>query len=656
MKAATIAVRIVDFLKQHPPYAYLEEKDLLALAQNGRVRLHEGGEIVFTKGQPRDRYILVIQQGKVRIVDERPEGDRLIDLRGEGDMLGLQGVIHDEPYRATAKTESDTIVYALDREQFIAVMERSPKAKRYLAAYFTLNPAYDGRDPAVTLDSQGGGLGLTTLRKGGLGEVAEPQRIAREALVTVPFHEPLREVARRLHKKMVQCVLVVDAAGRPLGKITDGDLRDRVFDGSLRLDAQAGEMMFTDLVAAPSADSTGTLLIKLTRSGKRFIVITEDGTLSTRAVGIVAERSMFLQYGRFPTVIGEAISEATDVEALRALRDRMETLILEFLENREALPWMMEMTGVLNRKMVQRIIELERAAMEREGWVHPGLQHSWLMMGSGGRDELLIRSAVYDALIYEDPPPGDEDAAELAARYFRSLASRVGESIRQCGFGESEQGVLAQMPGWCLPLSAMKARFQSLIESPLDNLVYDSRDAFDFRPVVYGCPLARELRHFIESTISQYPAFIGHMAGDSLLNQPPRTIFRGYVVDERGIEREELEIKSHALLPLVDAARVLAMEGGRLYPTNTRERLLEVAARLRPDQPEIASLLEEAAAAFLVAYFARVSRGLIAGTDGAVIRPAYLDSETRTQLKTAFRTILEVLEMLAARYGRALRS
>jgi CBS domain-containing protein len=140
------------------------------------------------------------------------------------------------------------------------------------------------------------------------------------------------------------------------------------------------------------------------------------------------------------------------------------------------------------------------------------------------------------------------------------------------------------------------------------------------------------------------------MANDSLMNQPPRTIFRGHVIDREGIRTDELAIKSHALLPLVDVARVLSLECGLRRPTGTYQRLRAAAQRIGEETAQ-GQLFTEAAEAFMVAQFARVSQGLQTGTDGAVIHPSELDAQTRTLLVTSFRTILDVLEVTAARFN-----
>jgi len=284
--------------------------------------------------------------------------------------------------------------------------------------------------------------------------------------------------------------------------------------------------------------------------------------------------------------------------------------------------------------------------MEEEGFVLPKTEFCWLMMGSGGRDELLIRSAVYHALVYEDPQP---ENVEEVTRFFRQLANRVGQAIRLCGFLESPQNVLAHQPGWCLPLSAMKEKFSAFIRNPVASHVYAARDAFDFQPIRdEGSHLAEQLSRHINMELSKNPDFIRHMARDSLLNQPPRTIFSGYVVDQEGMRTDELAIKRHALLPLVDVARVLTLESGSHQPTATYKRLDQ--ASQREQDPELKNLLHEASEGFLVSQFARISQGLRSGTDGAVIHPAELEPESRTLLITTFRTILGILEATAKRF------
>ncbi|HKJ89825.1 MAG TPA: cyclic nucleotide-binding domain-containing protein, partial [Oceanipulchritudo sp.] len=272
MKGSFISVRIADFLKEYPPFEFIGVDALRELASSSKVKFHEDGEIVFSQGQPRDTWLYVIQKGNVRILEEDAEGEHLIDLRGPGDILGLQGIRSEEAYLHTCKTDTETILYGLPRKTFTEVALKSIRARRYLAAYFSLNPAYEWGGSQHKSEPGLPDPGPVTLMRGGLTEVEPPQSDARHHLTTVRETAPLRDVVIRLQSKRVECVLVVDERGRPLGKVTDADLRDRLLEGSVYPQTPVGELMFTDLIAAGPGEDTGGLLLKLARYGKHFLV------------------------------------------------------------------------------------------------------------------------------------------------------------------------------------------------------------------------------------------------------------------------------------------------------------------------------------------------------------------------------------------------
>ena len=142
MKTSSIRYRVADFLKQHPPFQCMDEADLLGLVRDGRVRVHEGGEIVVEQGRDRGQYIVVVQQGAVRLVDESNGGSVLRDLLGEGDLLGVGAFLGKSTYLYSAVTEGDTILYALPIEEFRTRAAGYPEVARFLAAYFSVRPHY----------------------------------------------------------------------------------------------------------------------------------------------------------------------------------------------------------------------------------------------------------------------------------------------------------------------------------------------------------------------------------------------------------------------------------------------------------------------------------------------------------------------------------
>ena len=67
MKAASISYRVADFLGRHPPFEGMDEEELVALAETGRVRFHEALEVLHDAGEERQSDFAVIQQGTVEV-------------------------------------------------------------------------------------------------------------------------------------------------------------------------------------------------------------------------------------------------------------------------------------------------------------------------------------------------------------------------------------------------------------------------------------------------------------------------------------------------------------------------------------------------------------------------------------------------------------
>jgi CBS domain-containing protein len=104
VETAAISHRVVDFLKKHPPFHAIEEGDLLDLARRGRVRFFEENEYIVWQGEPYQPHVFVIQQGTVSLWDEAGKTAVLRDVRGAGDLLGIEQLNDAGCYSYSAKS------------------------------------------------------------------------------------------------------------------------------------------------------------------------------------------------------------------------------------------------------------------------------------------------------------------------------------------------------------------------------------------------------------------------------------------------------------------------------------------------------------------------------------------------------------------------
>jgi CBS domain-containing protein len=121
---------------------------------------------------------------------------------------------------------------------------------------------------------------------------------------------------------------------------------------------------------------------------------------------------------------------------------------------------------------------------------------------------------------------------------------------------------------------------------------------FDLRPIAGTTALFSGLQQETLEAARKNSIFRAHMIANSLKHVPPLSLFQGFALIRSGEHRNKLDLKFNGVVPIVDLARVYALDGA-IEAVNTRERLL--AARET-------KVLSESAAADLVDCYDLISR------------------------------------------------
>lgn len=130
MRTNLIRQRVADFLERHAPFDSLSPADRLELAGSGRVKFHEAGEEILREGEAPGPVVWVVQQGQVELF----AGDRLCDVAGEGDLLGLERFAGAPVHQQTARTGTDVILYGLAAPLFAGMAERYAALRQFIQA------------------------------------------------------------------------------------------------------------------------------------------------------------------------------------------------------------------------------------------------------------------------------------------------------------------------------------------------------------------------------------------------------------------------------------------------------------------------------------------------------------------------------------------
>ncbi|MGA2053387.1 MAG: DUF294 nucleotidyltransferase-like domain-containing protein, partial [Opitutales bacterium] len=581
----------------------------------------------------------------VRIVQNTVHGEELVDMRGEGDLLGVSWFLSEKVFVHSARTETDTLLYALPWDEFAPLARKYPKVSRYLAAYFSLRPDFQLPDPlAGTTPGQPGSA--TEAVDSWLSETAPLAVRARGRRLTGPPTLRVCEAAQRLAVARQEALVVVDESGKPLGIVTETDLVNRAATGEISLKAPVEELMSRPVLTVPPGLSAGDIVMRMMRHHVRHVIVTEDGTPDSVAVGLIGQRDVQLLYGRLPIELGAEIRSTQDRVELAPLRDRADALLRTALLERAPLSWAGDFISEVDGQIATRLLQLAEAELAAEGAVRPSGAFCWLALGAEGRRERLLRTYQETALVYTDPPPGEEAAARA---WYLSLAERVSAWLAELGFRASPEGLSAAQTGCCRPLSAWRKVFTAWIENPVEENILARLPVFDLRVVAGDAGLAEALRQHIAEEIRRCPRFIPLAANDSLASLPPLTIFRNSVVDKDGLWWTCIDTRQHALQPLVDTARMFSLGAPGTDPLNTGARFLQTAWRLQAHR----ELFEDAAEAVRVVLYHQALAGFRHGDNGQFIRPSELSKIDQEILKGVFRAIVQMIEFASRHFGLA---
>ena len=130
-----MAVSVSTVLSKVPFFAGVPAEELEKLATSLQRRTVRAGKAVFRQDDPGSS-LYVIESGVVKVQRTSPEGKEVIlTILGPGDFFGELALLDGEPRSADAVAKEDTALLVLERDDFLAFLDRAPAvATKLLAA------------------------------------------------------------------------------------------------------------------------------------------------------------------------------------------------------------------------------------------------------------------------------------------------------------------------------------------------------------------------------------------------------------------------------------------------------------------------------------------------------------------------------------------
>lgn len=629
-----VAQSIADFLKHFPPFDTLENADLLNIAEHSKILYLDKNQMLFKGGDATHPDFYIVKAGSIGLSITSDAEETLIDKCDEGDILGLRPFFAKNDYLMTAKAREESIVCTIP----IAFFEPYITENKNILSFFLESFASQTRNP---YDKE---------RK---GKLITENMIFSDQVADLQYYQPIKytknpitanadDILKFIAKTMANSSIgsvIIEENQLPIGIITDRDLRTKIATGQYSIDIDARTIMKSPVITVPENISVAEAQMVMLKHGVGHLCVTRDGSNKSAITGIISEHDVIAAQSNTPGVLLKQTRRASNAKELKYIREKLTDLIQNSIDTNIPISHISNIVAEINIELTRRAIEL---SVEKMG-TPPPVRFTWVNIGSQGRKEQLLKTDQDNALIFEDVEPEIYDNVKT---YFLELAEIVNEFLEKVGYEPSPTGLLASNSSWCKSLSGWIKQYNSWINTPAEKGVELSTTFFDF-DFIYGAPdiedaLVANIRH----NMGHNKKFFGFLAADTLRNPPPLGFFRQFLLENDGEHKDSFDIKSRALEPLIDAARVLALSHNLLEITNTYHRYKKLA-ELEPKNTE---LYDECAEAFNTLMRFRTEEGLTNESDGRYLNLNELSKTDKVKLKNCFEPINEIQDIIKNRF------
>ncbi len=584
------------------------------LAARASARSVERDAVVAELGNSLERIGIIASGG----LEVRSATGKIFARLTAGQSYGVHAVLAGTKPNYRVVATEDTRIVEIPRAALLPLAEATPDfEKRFAGIGFQRR---EGRGEPVPTDRDAAVDLMTT----------SASELMTAGLITTTSTTPMIEAARIMRDKNVSCLPVVDDE-KLVGIITDTDLRNRIVAEGADVTQPVSAYMSTTLSTLESDALAFDALILMMHRDIAHLPITSGGKLA----GILTHTNLVRAQSRSAVYMIGEIHRFERVEDMAAVVRQIPELLVTLVESGASAYKIGRIVTAICDAVTHRLIAL---AEDRLG--PAPVPYVWAACGSQGRQEQTGVSDQDNCLILHD----SYDPAQHG-QYFEDFAKFVSDGLDACGYFYCPGDMMATNPQWRQPLANWKSYFREWIDNPGPKAQMLASVMFDQRPIHGDRSLFDALQSHTLERARKNSIFIAHLLSNALTHGPPLGFF-GTLTTEGGEHRGKIDLKHTGVVPVVDIARVYALEAA-ISDVNTHDRL---------QQGRAANVLSQSGSADLLAAFEFIAitrlrhqvRQIRSGRKpDNYMSPDEISHLERDQLKKAFQVVKTIQSALS---------
>ena len=632
--------RIANSLQRFPPFSMLETEVIQALAQEASVKVLVQGEKVWEQGEKAGNTLFFLERGRVEYHVTQGGRSELVDVRDVGDLLGLTALYEATIFRVSADVVEDSLLYCFNWGLVEPLFTENDEARNYIRRHLFWTSKLSGEMPALqkmTSPRSSRSNNILQAHLDGAHQI-RPRNILR--LLTCDPDLSIHDAAQQMMEKRVPSILVVNENRHPRGIVTHRDMVEKVIVQGLSKDAPVEKIMAHPVVTVENESNATAAILLMLRERIGQVCITEDGTDKSPALDVCTEKDLLGQTGHHPAGLLREIRHARTTTRLREICDDIEKIIRSYLDASISGLFIGQISAELYDELVQRLIQMALTALREDGQDLSELDWAWVSVGSDGRREQILRTDMDNAIIFKSS--GSKEQDEQIRKQLTLLAESVIQGMSYCGFTRCQGGVMASNPKWCLSDSEWKKEILSINADTDSTELLRAMIIYDMRHVTGNKSLTGSIRSTMFEHMASNTGILRTLASMAVEQLPPLNFLGKIVVEKKGRNSGEFDIKNRAMAPIRQAAQAFAFKYQISLRYSTGGRWIEISRNVE-SLKEIALLAQEAYD-FLLRL--RTMNGLKRGDSGRFIDPEKLTKMEKAQLVNVFDVVRMVQDTL----------
>lgn len=630
----TIAEHIADFLKEYPPFNNLTFQELYDIATNIRVINLEKQAILFQNDDVLHDSFYVVSSGIINLTTIADAEETIINKCHEGDIFGLRPFFAKNNYMMTAKAREDSIVYAIPIAIFRPFVANNSDVLNFLLESFAINSRH-------TKESVNSGGKLTSENVYYADPQSDMQYIQslnyNNSPLTTTGDKIVKDVAILMTNAMVDNIVVCEN-NNPIGILTDGDLSSKIATGRYPITERIDKIMSSPVVTVIENVSLAEAQLLMLKHNVTHLCVTKDGTNKSAVKGIISEHDLIVAQASNPGVLIKEIKRSQLPKDLKQIRERLSDLIQNSIQKNIPISHISNIASEINLALIKRAVELTILDLGS-----PPARFAWLSIGGQGRKEQLLLTDQDSILIFEDVTP---DKYREVKDYFLRLAKRTTSLLEKVGYEFCPNGHMASNMLWCKSLTDWVKQYNSWMNTPGENSNDLSSIFFDYE-IVFGEPKIEEaIENIIYKNAINNPLFFDFLGNDALKKNSPLSFFKKFILEEEGPHKMKFDIKTRALMPLIDGARLLILSSNIKGIKNTYLRFKQLAI----SDSKNAEIYLSCAEAFMTLVKFRTVEGLKNDDSGQYINLKDFSKTDKEKLKNALAPMRDLEELIKSKF------